>query len=289
MQHYKLVVAIRCHLWPKLVLDTVSAVFHHSRTFPLVVLASDANPRIGPVVQEKFPQVRVFTAPGAWKWGSGLYGLLSDTINWLDAQDDFTYDHFLSIDYDTIPIGPDFDGILLRQLAQHPHVGLAGSHVRKSANWESRFRSSERAIKATFNGQMPEVWPPPNYRPGESCLGGFMWLTKGCLADMRRLGFFANPFRDIRGRIDLVDDPWTALLVRSAGWGIFDIKSMRDYGHIAYGTAGNWRAYPARGLRVFNLGSISRGNDKTEELLTRNWFRRLRHEKYLLTVEDGNP
>lgn len=289
MQHFKLVVSIRCHLWPKLVLDTVSAVFHHSRTFPLVVLASDANPRIGPVVQEKFPQVRVFTAPGKWGWGAGLYGLLSDTISWLDGLEDISYEHFLTIDYDTIPIGPDFDGIILRQLAKHPTVGLAGSHIRRSANWESNYRKSEHAIKATFNGHCPDQWPPPNYHPGESCLGGFMWLTKGCLADMRRLGFFRNPFRDIRGRIDLVDDPWTALLVRAAGWGIFDIKSILDYGHISYQSAGNWRQYPARGLRVFNLGHISRPTDKTDELLTRNHFRRIRREKYLLTTEDGRP
>jgi hypothetical protein len=116
-----------------------------------------------------------------------------------------------------------------------------------------------------------------------------MLLTRDCLADMRRCGFFLNPFRDIRGRVDLADDPWTALLVRASGWGIFDTKSLLDYGHISWQSPGDWKNYSRRGLKVFNLGNISRGRDKTEELLTRNVFRRLRGEKYLLTMQDGSP
>jgi len=288
VQHYKLAIAIRCHMWPQLVLDTVRSVFHYSRTYPLVVLSCDANPRIGPSVQEKYPQVRYFVSQGRWGWGSGLYGLLSDTINWLDGMRDIKYDHFLSIDYDTIAIGKDFDGILLRELAKHPSVGLAGSHVPRSANWQHKYSKSRETILKCFNGQAVE-WPPPNYTPGESCLGGFMWLTPQCRESMREKGFFQNPFRDIRGKIDLADDPWMALLVRASGYGILDIKKLDHYGHIAWQSPGNWRMYPEQRMRIFNLGSISRGHDKTQELLTRNFFRKLRREKYLLQIRDGDP
>lgn len=288
VRHYPLVVAIRCHKWPKLVLDAVDAVFHHARTFPLVVLQCDANPAIGPIVQAAYPQVRYYLAPTQWGWGAGLYGLLSDTISWLDAMPDITYDHFVSIDYDTLVIGRDFDGILMRVLGTQPHMGLAGCHAYNSANWEEKYRRSRSAIERTFaDARVP--FPPPTYKAGESCLGGFMWLTPQCRRRMTEMGLFRNPFRDIRGRIDMADDPWMALLVRAAGFDIYDIRRIDHYGHIFYQNPGDWRTYPQRGLRVFNLGWISRAKDKTEELTTRNFFRRIRGCKHLLTVADGAP
>lgn len=288
MKHYPLVVAIRCHLWSKLVLDCVDAVFHYARTFPLVVLQCDNNPRIGPTVQASYPQVRYHVSSGQWGWGPGLYGLLADTITWLDAMRDIRYDHFLSIDYDTLIINQDFDGVLMRELARHPQMGLAGCHAYSSANWERRYRDSRAAIIRTFDaGGVP--YTPGVYNPGESVLGGFMWLTPQCRQRMRELGFFRDPFRDIRGKIDLADDPWMALLVRCAGFDIYNIRRIDNYGHIFYTEPGDWRLHHDRGLKVFNLGHISRAKDKTDELLARNVFRRYRRKKTLLTLEDAAP
>ena len=280
-QHFELVVAVRCHKWPHLVVDTLSSIFNFASSYPLVVIACDHNPKIASVVQAAFPQVRCYVSPHRWNWGAGLYGLLADTINWLDAMSDITYDHFLSIDYDTLILGPAFDRIMLNQLARLPGIGLAGSYTKRSANWRAKYGQSRTAIHQIVDPKLL----PEDYEPGESCLGGFMWLTPECLEVMRARGYFRDPFRDIRGKINLYDDPWTTLLVRAAGFNVWDIKKMTHYAHIAWSSPGDWQNYLRRGLKVFNMAGLSRDKNKMTEINVRNVFRMDRQERLLLGPE----
>lgn len=275
---HDLAIAIRCHRWPHLVLDTVDAVFHYARTWPLVIIACDNAPTIPRYVQARYPQVLAHVSGQQWGWGPGLYGLMCETIRF--AQQHATFKHFLTIDYDTIPIGTGFDEILLR-IAQMPRIGLAGSHIPNSLNWAAKYQVAAPRIKAMMDGAGVR-WPISTYNPGESCLGGMMELTEPCIAEMGRLGFFEAPFRDIRGRIALVDDPWTGLLVRAAGFDIYDTKHVEPaFAHIAHKSAGDWRRYPAQGMKIFNLGSVSRGENKQPEIQARNFFRQIRRTKLL--------
>jgi len=285
--HHKLAVTIRCHLWPGLVLDTLSAIFRNSTTTPLVGIASDHNQSLAAAVQKRFPQVKCYVSAENWKWGAGLYGLMSETILFLDSLKDVTYEHFLTIDYDTLPIGRGWDEVLLNAIEKNPAHGLFGSHIYASPNWAARYWEAESVIRDIFASRGLKA-PPKSYIPGESCLGGMMALSRVCLNRMRDLRLFDAPFRDIRGRTKLVDDPWTALLVRATGCEIFDLKSFRDYCFISYQSAGEWRSYVRRGLKIFNLGELSRG-DKTGEIVCRNHFRAIRRERRLLTLADAAP
>jgi len=41
---------------------------------------------------------------------------MSETILFLDSLKDVTYEHFLTIDYDTLPIGRGWDEVLLNAI-----------------------------------------------------------------------------------------------------------------------------------------------------------------------------
>jgi len=263
-KHFPLVVVLRCHQWPMLVLDTVETVFTYCLSMPLVVLSIDNNPAVRLPTLERFPQVEVFCSQQQWGWGSGLYGLLADTIKWVDKQ--YTYDALVSIDYDTYFIARGIDTLLLERYAD-TDIGLAGGYVGDSANWRSRYYKSREEVTKILD-------VPNTYTPGESVLGCFMWLTKQGVQGLREHKFLDDPYRDIRGKIDLADDPWLALLVRCAGFGI---ESCRDLGYFAWRTSLGYQRFLAKGLRVFHPTKVNRDVPGfAEEIKCRNYFRRLR-------------
>lgn len=274
LKHYPLVVVLRCHQWPRLILDTVETVFAFCTTMPLVVLSIDNRPQVREHVLCSYPQVDVYCSTIHWGWGPGLYGLLADTIKWLDTK--YTYDALVSIDYDTYFIAPDVDKILLKRYEGNTQVGLVGGYISNSANWAERFHNSRPQIEKILR-------IPPEYIPGESVLGCFMWLTAAGLDGLRMKGFLDDPFRDIRGSIDLADDPWLALLIRAAGLGV---EGCRDVGHFAWRLATGYRRFLGEGKRVFHPTKVNRDCvGWYSELNCRNYFRKLRG-KPALTERD---
>lgn len=265
MRHYPLVVVLRCHQWPRLILDTVETVFEFCTTMPLVVLSIDNRPQVREDVLRNFPQLDVYCSTRSWGWGPGLYGLLADTIKWLDTK--YTYDALVSIDYDTYFIAPGVDRVLLDRYKNSTTVGLVGGHVPKSANWSDRFQRSRKEIEKILA-------IPKEYIPGESVLGCFMWLTGIGLQRLRENGFLDDPYRDICGKIDLADDPWLALLIRACGLGI---EGCRDVGHFAWRLAVGYRGFLKEGMKVFHPTKVNRDKSGWKlELDCRNYFRSLR-------------
>ena len=265
MRHYPLVVVLRCHQWPALVLDTVETIFHFCKSMPLVVLSIDNKPKVREAVLRHYPQVEVYCSSYTWGWGPGLYGLLADTITYLDTK--YTYDALVSIDYDTYFIDYGVDKKLLDRYKDNDKVGLVGGHVPSSANWSSRYQASRGEINKILS-------VPKEYIPGESCLGCFMWLTRVGLDGLRSKGFLNDPYRDIKGRIDMADDPWLALLIRCAG---LSIEGCRDLGYFGWRLAVGYKNFVREKKGVFHPTKVNRDVQGWKlELECRNYFRALR-------------
>ena len=280
-KHYKLVIAIRCHDFPLFVLDTVAALFHYASTAPLVVLSIDnarnrdnrKQKEVAKVICKSYPQVRCYLSPQHWGWGPGLYGLLCDTIHWLDKMPDITYDHFLTIDYDTLFIGEGPDSTMLRMAESYKNVGLIGRYIHGKTHWRGVFNRNKDKIEKLL-GEIP-----PTYVVGESVHGCSMLLTKAGLAAMKSLGLLSNPFRIVKKHIPMADDPWTALMIRKTG---LDIKGLGGKFSLNWQQASDYENYIREGYRMMHPAKVYNNNRVVQiELRCRNFFRKHRDTKLI--------
>lgn len=284
-KHYKLAIAIRCHAYPLFVLDTVDALFHYADTSPLVVLSIDNSYRnddrqqkaIVDVVQKVYPQVRCYCSSQNWGWGPGLYGLLCDTVHWLDSMKDVSYDHFLTIDYDTLFIGRGPDAKMVAMADGYKNVGLIGRYIHGKTHWRTVFNKHRAEIIDMLGGV------PPTYEVGESVHGCSMFLTKIGLKKMHELGLFSDPFRNVKQHVPMADDPWTALMIRKTG---LDIKGLNSGFSLSWQQASDYETYIREGYCMMHPAKVYNNNRRVEiELRCRNFFRKHRGKK-LLSLKD---
>ena len=284
MTQERLAVSIRCHRYPYLVLDTLDALLHYTPySSPTVILSVDGqNKRLSKLARNKYPQILTHTAKTKWKWGPGLYGLLCDTVKTLDHHK-VKYDHFLTIDYDTLFISQGLDVACLRMAAEDESVGIIGAYTNNSRKWQHHYKKDKNKVRKLLASNragrnVDEMLK--NYIPGENVLGAYMWLTRSGMNAMRAHGFFDAPYRDIRKRLSLVDDVWLTLLVKCCG---LQVVNVRKHAHIVWKAAFGYRDYLRHNFKAFHPAKVNQSGDVAQEIECRNYFREIRGRKQLST------
>ena len=205
---YDLVICIRCHEWPGLVLDTLDSVlsFTNQKRVRVICGVDRNNQKLAKAVRPKCNGV--VCSGTSWGWGVGLYGLLCESIEYAKSQWQFC--HFMSIDYDTLFIGPGADEAALDHITDSA-VGLIGEREPRSVRWSKVFE--------TDKGRLLERYPgiPETYTPGEGVQGGCFLMTAALIEEMTKRSYFHSPTRSARSFTKLADDHFVALLCRLCG------------------------------------------------------------------------
>lgn len=268
----QMLVCIRCHDYLDLVLDTTQSV--QANTDPSkvhVVYAVDGNQTLALQLRELTAPENVFCAKTKWGWGTGLWCLLSESLQFFKTF--HTFEHFQSIDYDTLYIGEGADTRVLDIIAKNPTAGLLGCRRKDSSHWRNVFQKEKAQFEKTF-GQVPST-----YLQGEGIQGGFMTLTSNFIEAMAQRGMWNAPFAEAKRHTMIADDHLIAIFCRMCSLDIVDVSSWAEC---------SWTApRPPQGIEkegrlVFHPTKLApRGHNRGTELQVRNYFRRLRAVKEL--------
>lgn len=267
-----LLICIRCHDHLKLVIDTMQAVRHcTSEANTKIVFAVDncgtsfASQLITLVGKES-----VFVGSTRWGWGPGLYGLLAESITHYARQVQFN--HFMSIDYDTLFIGPNVDSRVLR-LIDDESIGLLGCRVLKNQRWQSEYNANKTTLHRIFGT------PPSSYVPGEGVQGGCFVLTNAAIGGMIARGMLEGRFRTARDYTRIPDDHLVAYFVALCN---LSVKSLGNFADCRWAAVEDPRGIEKRGVCVFHPTKLNpRNKDTASDIMVRNYFRKQRGAKEL--------
>ena len=262
---WDLLICLRCDKNLSLIADTVDSVLAFTdRRTTKVMCAVDGNPRLVSQLANVVPGA-IYATPRRHGWGAGLYGLLAESIAWSKVR--WKYNHFLSIDYDTLFVGSKgdkIDELLLNQIT-NPRVGLLGQYNPQNVHWAAVYKAERARIIAVF-GQ-----PPKKYIPGEGIQGGCMLLTATLIEQMLKRGMLAFPFADAKRVTSIADDHLITLFCRMCG---LKIEQLSPEFHVRWKLDCDPRTLQKKGVKVFHPTKIRPNNtDSRVELDVRNFFR----------------
>lgn len=262
-----LLICIRCHKELALVLDTAKSVAANTNTkHTQVVFAVDGG-NFAPQLIQVVGEERVYASPRLWKWGPGLYGLLADSITHFRTK--FEFQHFMSIDYDTLFLGPRVDTRVL-ELITNDRVGLIGCEVKQNKHCAALYTQQRDLLWKTFGK------PPSTYIAGEGVQGGCFVLTSALLAQMEQRGMLKDPYRNACDITRMSDDHLIALFTFLCG---LDVISMRAFADCRWVAQEDPRGLEKKGVLIFHPTKINPRNPSlSTEKAIRNYFRKLRGE-----------
>lgn len=206
-----LLVCIRCHKDPSLILDCVDAINWSCGGRVFCVCAVDGRPVVAEKLRKHIGWDYVFCSDKQWGWGAGLYSLLIQSIDHFEKL--FSFSHFLSVDYDTLFIQRDGDLKILSYISD-PKDGLIGAHSISNTHWAVRFDKERSAFQEIF-GKVPAT-----YCIGEGVQGGCMLLTRALILKMRQKGMFLPPYSVAKEHTSIADDHLLPIFVRMCGMNI---------------------------------------------------------------------
>ena len=271
MKSCDLLICIRCHAFPTLILDTYDSVkWSCDDGTTEVVCAIDENVKLEKRLSTLIGKDKVYCSKRKHGWGVGLYSLLLESIEYFEKRINFS--HFLSIDYDTLFIGKNADHRLL-SLINDQFIGLIGNHSFVNLHWLHRFEAEKESLVDTF-GVIPR-----SYNPGEGVQGGCMLLTCNLIQVMKQRGHFQPPFTEVKKHITIADDHLLPLFTRMCGMDIIDSSSVTD---CRWNASRDPRGVEKTRICVFHPIKLKPGNEesKTEKEI-RNYFRGLRGQTLL--------
>ncbi len=263
---YDLLVCIRCHTKPALILDAYdAATWSCDDKITRVVFAVDGVVPIRDQLSKVVGKDNVYCSGRKWGWGVGLYTLLLDSI--VHFSNIHQFSHFLSIDYDTAFIRKKADIQILSYISD-PSVGLYGHRQINNEHWRVKFKRERKAIEEHI-GSIPST-----YTPGEGVQGGCMLVTRILIDAMKSRGFFSDARKDPSGFTSIADDHWLPLVTRVCGLSIGDMS-----GSICcrWRSTEDPRGMEGKGIYVYHPTKIRPGQDgERADIDVRNYFRRLR-------------
>ena len=272
MTSYDLVIAIRCHQSLDFILDTASSVLHcTSGRQTKLAIAVDGVPALAAQIRKHLPNALVHCSQSSWGWGIGLYGLLAETV--LFCEEQITFSHFASIDYDTLFLAKGADDALL-SLVDSPEIGLIGQVGTQNVRWKTEFERSRKFFEKNLG-------VPATYVPGEGVAGSMMLLTRSALARMKERGLFSPRWRNLKSECHLADDYLLPLLVKSCGLTIRDSKGVTE---CAWTATRDPCGLEKEGIKVFHPIKFVPGVHapvRAREVKARNYFRTLRGQRPL--------
>jgi len=262
------------------VLDTIDSVLWScSPKTTRVMVAVDGVPRVARSLSAKLSDsVLVYLSNKRHGWGRGLWTLLGKSVKW--AEQRLRFNHFLSIDSDTLFLSRGADAYLLSKI-DNESIGLVGRRKAKNEHWSAVFRK-ERGRIEQFVGKTPST-----YKPGENVQGGAMLLTRKFLNTLDARGFFAPPLLQA-GFTTMADDALIVLWCRYCG------LSVKPAGA---GVVSTWyisrdpRGLEKKGVKIFHpvkvryrvppVAHLAKRDYQRTVWEMRNYFRKLRGQKPL--------
>ena len=273
MNTYDLLIIIRCHDYADLVVDTFQSVIHNtSPNTTKVVFAIDGGfPTFAEKMLHFFGRDCVYVSNQRWGWGPGLYSLLSDS--YLYFSQIYKVSHIMSIDYDTLFLGPDVDKNILDSITDDK-IGLLGCRLVKNAHWADTFEREQSRFVPIFGN------PGPKYRRGEGVQGGAMILTNSLLTAMHERKMFGPPYSIAKFHTTIADDHLLPIFVRICGLEIVDTTT---FACCHWTATQDPRGLERKGIKIFHPTKLRpRNKSRTTETEVRNYFRKLRGCKDLL-------
>jgi len=280
-----MVLFIRSHVFPEFVADTVDAVRFYATQNPLIVVTVDRNKRIESSMQTAYPNVLYYTSDNNCGWGGGLWRLFCEAVSWLCSEKKISFDVLWNIDYDLIPIAPDWDRFFVKRFQGDSRIGQLGRYNPNSSYWKRRVRMRLTRLKKTFldNG----VQWPRNYKIGDHVAGACGVFKGRCIAQMLSMGLLDSPFRDLGVTCQLADDPMLSLMVAAAG---YTFREMGEKAYIKWRMEEDYRQIPAKGYYLYHPTKLVPGNQPysaQRELKCRNFFRKLRGQPPIKLLKDS--
>lgn len=258
-----LVVCVRCHKEPTLILDTLDSIqWSVNPRCTRVMLAVDGIPRLARKLKKR-SKVPVHCSETRWGWGAGLWTLLLESMEFAASLGPFG--HFMSVDYDTLFLGKGADTDLL-SLITSDRVGLIGSYRPDNAHWRAVYETTQDAITRAVGRSVPRA-----YIPGEGVQGGAMLFTRAMIDAMADRNYFTSIVRQPKLWTTIADDHLAGLFCRLCNLQIHDAgmtvlatwKATRDP-----------RGLERRGVKVFHPIKITpKGCHHGTEMELRNYFR----------------
>jgi hypothetical protein len=271
---YDLLVCIRCHKHLDFVIDTMNSV--EKNTDPNtchVVFAVDAgNAAFASNLKRIVGGDRVYVSTEVCGWGAGLYSLLVCSI--LHFRHRLQFQHFQTIDYDTLYIGPGADQLLLERIDSQS-IGLLGSYRTDAVGHWCKVFTSRRQLFEKLYGKLPA-----SYKLGENVSGSYMTLTAELLHRMEARGMFSPPFSCIKQYMPLADDHFLPILVRMCE---LDIVNVSEFAKCSWRAEREPMGLEREGIRVFHPTKlIPRSLGREADVRVRNYYRKLRKEEALI-------
>lgn len=269
---YDLLICIRCHNHVDFTIDTYQAAQAYTSSNAEVVFAVDGG-------HKKFAQKmlslcgpdRVYVAERRWGWGAGLYSLLIES--YLYFRQRWEFNHYQSIDYDTLYIGPEADKTLLDSITSE-RIGLLGCYRSCNAHWEAVYKKQKEKFEKVF-GKVPS-----SYIPGEGVQGGYMTLTASGLQAMEEAGMFEPPFANAKDFTMVADDHLLPIFIRMCG---LDIKNVSKFAACYWSARSDPRGFEKKGIKLFHPTKLKpRNTNRSTEVEIRNYFRQVRKAPDLL-------
>lgn len=263
----KLLVCIRCHDHLDLVLDTAQSVRMNTDPSKVhVVFAVDGNQGLALKLRELTAPEDVYCAKTKWGWGTGLWCLLSESLQFFKTF--HTFEHFQSIDYDTLYLSKGADVAVLDTIAKHPSAGLLGCRRTDCPHWKNIFLKEKPQFEKIF-GQVPST-----YHLGEGIQGGFMTLTENFIEAMAQRGMWNAPFAEAKRHTMIADDHLIAIFCRMCSLDIVDVSRWAECSWTAPRIP---QGIEKEGKLVFHPTKLSpRGHSRETEMQVRNYFRKQR-------------
>jgi hypothetical protein len=265
--YYDLLVCVRCHAYPALVLDTLDSIlqFTGRGTTKVVCAVDGGNTKLAKVVSGLLGEESVFLSPHRCGWGAGLMELLLCSITWFSER--MSFGHFMSCDYDTLFIKPGVDLEVLDYVVS-PEVGLVGYYNADNLHWRTIF-TTERDKVAAYVGGIPRT-----YQPGEGVQGGGFLLTQSCLSEMKRRGMFSPPWSTPKVFTTIADDHLITLYTRVCG---LEVVPLSDKFHFRWRLGGDPLSFAEKDVVAFHPTKIRpEVKDPAVEKRVRNFYRNLR-------------
>lgn len=261
----ELIIGIRCHKDPTMVLDTYDAAKYYTDSKSTKVMCCvDGNKSLAKRLQKC--KVPVYASKVNYGWGAGLFTLLMESIEWSTAR--FGPHHFMTIDYDTLFMGKGADTAFLNKV-DGTDVGLIGCYRSRTAPWAQTYKREKKKLAKMIRPA------PDTYTPGEGVQGGCFMLTQSFIQLLRANGFMREPRKSAKSYTSIADDHFITFVCRCLGL---------DIANISKGIRCSWKAScDPRGkegkIKVFHPIKMAHahGNyNRSTEIEVRNYFREKR-------------
>ena len=268
---YDLVVCVRCHANPALILDAVDAAkWSCDPSTTLVVCAVDGVERVAEALKKVLPADQVYCSSRKWGWGVGLYTLLIGSIEFFESK--FEFSHFVSIDYDTLFLRERADQQLLSYVVD-PEIGLFGHRQINNEHWRVKFERERRKIEKNVGSV------PTRYVPGEGVQGGCMLLTRMLIDRLHKRGYFSDQMREPGKFTSIADDHLLPLFTRICG---LDIGDMSKTICCRWKSTEDPRGMEKKDIYVYHPSKIKPGKGgEMVDIQVRNYFREIRGQSPL--------